>query len=359
MPMGPCITVSILSPTYTVYTCDNSEDGLIRHRSKRGLHWEKEPLDVIHPNPSIKMSNPTTINLPQIKSMSWTIASSYNVSSIITYNLALGAAGTDLSLCFEGHTNFHALPTFGTLPVISAMSAVTKKMPSFLPNFQPHNHVHGEHYLELKRPFPVPKSGEEIVLETRANIIDIVDRRSGVTVCVGIRTFDVADREEICYNEWTSFIMKVPGKGALTKAADRGPMSRSYPSPSRKPDRVVEFQTSPEQGALYRAASGDLNPLHIDPEVAKRGGFPGPIMTGTATLGLGVRHVLEAFAGGDHRRFKVMKVRLSQPVFPGEVVRTEMWDAEGGRLILYRQLVGDRVVMKDAAVELKDAKANL
>lgn len=82
-------------------------------------------------------------------------------------------------------------------------------------------------------------------------------------------------------------------------------------------------------------------------------------MTGTATLGLGVRHVLDAFAEGDHARFKGMKVRLSKPVFPGEVVKTEMWEAEKGRLILYRQVVGDRVVMKDAAVELTSEKANL
>lgn len=198
------------------------------------------------------MLPPTSINLAHIKSLSWTVTTSYNVSSIITYNLALGASGTDLALCFEGHLSFHALPTFGTLPVISAMGAVTKSMPDFLPNFQPHNHVHGEHYLEVKRAFPVPEPGEEITLRTTASVVEIVDRRSGVTVCVGIRTSNKATGEEICYNEWTSFIMKVPSKGASSKAADRGVMSRTYPSPSREPDRVVEFQTSPEQGALYR-----------------------------------------------------------------------------------------------------------
>lgn len=305
------------------------------------------------------MPNPTTINLPHIQSLSWTVTTTYNASSVITYNLALGASGTNLSLCFEGHPDFHALPTFGTLPVISAMSAVTRSMPDFLPNFQPHNHVHGEHYLELKRQFPVPKPGEDVVLVTNANVVEVVDRRSGVTVCVGIRTFEETSGEEICYNEWTSFIMKVPGQGALTKASDRGLMSRIYPSPSRKPDRVVEFKTSPEQGALYRAASGDLNPLHIDPEVARKGGFPGPILTGTVTLGIGVKHVIDAFAEGDAKRFKGMKVRLSKPVFPGETVETEMWKG-GGNLILYRQVVGDRVVMKDAAVELHEEKrANL
>ena len=129
-------------------------------------------------------------------------------------------------------------------------------------------------------------------------------------------------------------------------------MSRIYPSPNREPDVVVEQKTSPEQGALYRAASGDLNPLHIDPDVAKKGGFDGPLLTGTCTLGMGVKHVLNTFAEGEVSKFKCVKVRLSRPAFPGEVVRTEMWREENGRRILYRQCVGDRVVMKNAAVEV-------
>jgi acyl dehydratase len=303
---------------------------------------------------------PSTINLPSIKSLTWTVSTTYNASNIITYNLSLGASGTDLSLCFEGHPSFHALPTFGTLPVISAMGAVTRSMPDFLPNFQPHNHVHGEHYLELKRPFPVPKAGEVVELETTAKVVEVVDRRSGVTVCVGIWTREAGSGEEICYNEWTSFIMKVPGEGASKKAEDRGAMSRIYPSPtSRQPDKVVEHRTTPEQGALYRAASGDLNPLHIDPAVAKKGGFDGPLLTGTCTLGMGVKHVVDSFADGDSSKFRSVKVRLSKPVFPGETARTEMWSEEGGRRILYRQCVGDRVVMKDAAVELHRDRSNL
>ncbi len=231
-------------------------------------------------------------------------------------------------------------------------------MPSFLPNFQPHNHVHGEHYLALKRPFPIPAAGQDVVLETTAKVVEVVDRRSGVTVCVGITTSDSGG--EICYNEWTSFIMKVPGSGAATKAADRGVMSRNYPAPDREPDAVVEVRTSAEQGALYRAASGDLNPLHIDPAVAKLGGFPGPILTGTATLGMGVKHVLDTFADGDPSRFKGVKVRLSRPVFPGEAVRTEMWREDGGKVVRYRQCVGEnRVVMKNGAVLLHEERASL
>jgi acyl dehydratase len=231
------------------------------------------------------------------------------------------------------------------------MGDVTRSMSSFLPNFQPWNHVHGEHYLELYRPFPA----KDTTLQTTAKIVDIVDRRSGVTVCVGITTVDAATGEKICYNEWTSFIMKVPGKGASTKVIPRGAATASYPAPDRVPDAVVEEKTTPEQGALYRAASGDLNPLHIDPAVAKAGGFEGPILTGTCTMGLGAKHVIDRFGNGDASRFKSAKLRLSKPVYPGEVVKTEMWREDGGSRIVYRQLAGDKgkVVISNAAVELK------
>ena len=175
-------------------------------------------------------------------------------------------------------------------------------------------------------------------------------------VIVGITTWELLDGgrrgEEVCYNEWTSFVLEVPGKGASEKVEARGAATRLYPAPDRPADKVVVQKTSQEQGALYRAASGDLNPLHIDPEVAKKGGFEGPILTGTCTLGMGVRHVIEAF--GEGRRFKNVRLRLSKPVFPGKEVRTEMWKEDGGRRIVYRQSVGSRIVMRDAAVEFED-----
>ena len=53
-----------------------------------------------------------------------------------------------------------------------------------------------------------------------------------------------------------------------------------------------------------------------------------------------------------------MKVRLSKPVFhwDGEVVRTEMWKEDGGKRIVYRMMVGERVVISQAAVELKGCR---
>lgn len=289
------------------------------------------------------------IELERIRKLSWTSTIKYGVGEIVTYNLALGANGSDLPRCWEAHKDFHALPTFASLPVIDIMGCVTRDMPNFLPDFKPQYHVHGEHYLEQKKSFPTSVT----TLKSTAKVIDVVNRRSGVTVCVGISTVDLDSGEEICYNEWTSFIMNVPGNGASTTAMQRGAMSASFEPPSRQPDAVAEHKTTPEQGALYRAASGEWNPMHIDPAHGKAGGFPGPILSGTCTIGVGVRHIIDSFAAGDSKLFRSVRLRLSRPVFPGQAVRTEMWCEDQGKLIIYRQVADDgRIVISQAAVQL-------
>ena len=43
--------------------------------------------------------------------------------------------------------------------------------------------------------------------------------------------------------------------------------------PTRAPDKTVDISTRPDQALIYRLC-GDRNPLHSDPEFAKRAGFP-------------------------------------------------------------------------------------
>jgi acyl dehydratase len=309
--------------------------------------------------------SPTPIDLEAIKKLSWAITTSYNVSQIISYNLALGASGTNLSLVYEGHPSFHALPTFGAVHGIAVMGLVHQAMSNFLPNFQGHNHVHGEHYLKLARPYPIPRGVDEVRLKTTAKVVDIVDRKRGVLVCVDIVTMEEKSGDVVCENEWAGFVIKVPTAGSNPTQVVRGARTMLHPTPSRPPDKTLSHKTSPEQAALYRAASGDLNPLHIDPDTASTAGFPAPILTGTCTLGVGVRHVVEAFCGGDVSRFVSVKVRLSKPVFAAlsEEIRTEMWEEKqdhGGRRILFRMLaVGgsgkeEKIVMSQGCVVLKE-----
>ncbi len=94
--------------------------------------------------------------------------------------------------------------------------------------------------------------------------------------------------------------------------------------PTRAPDRSVDIATRPDQALTYRLC-GDRNPLHSDPEFARRAGFPRPILHGMCTYGLTCRAVLQTYADYDAAAFRRHAVRFSAPVYPGETVTVDLW----------------------------------
>ncbi|ODM72138.1 MaoC/PaaZ C-terminal domain-containing protein [Bradyrhizobium elkanii] len=111
--------------------------------------------------------------------------------------------------------------------------------------------------------------------------------------------------------------------------------------PSRAPDRVVDISTRPDQGLVYRLC-GDRNPLHSDPEYARRAGFRRPILHGLCTYGITCRGVLQTYADYDPSAFKRHAARFSSAVYPGETVTLEMW--KDGHVISFEAKVKARGV---------------
>jgi 3-hydroxybutyryl-CoA dehydratase len=72
------------------------------------------------------------------------------------------------------------------------------------------------------------------------------------------------------------------------------------------------------QPMYYAGASGDFNPIHIDPEFGKMAGLGGNILQGLCTMGFAARACTD-FAG-DPGALKKLKVRFSKPVKPLETV---------------------------------------
>ncbi|HWW46682.1 MAG TPA: MaoC/PaaZ C-terminal domain-containing protein [Xanthobacteraceae bacterium] len=116
---------------------------------------------------------------------------------------------------------------------------------------------------------------------------------------------------------------------------------QAHAVPTRAPDRTVDISTRPDQALLYRLC-GDRNPLHSDPEFAKRAGFPRPILHGMCTYGITCRAVLQTYADFDPAAFRQHAVRFSAPVFPGETVSVDLW--KDGDVISFEARVRERGV---------------
>jgi 3-hydroxybutyryl-CoA dehydratase len=71
----------------------------------------------------------------------------------------------------------------------------------------------------------------------------------------------------------------------------------------------------------YAAASGDFNPIHIDPEAGAAVGLGGAILHGMCTMAWAVESAVSYF--GDPARIRRVKVRFSRPVMIGDVITFE------------------------------------
>ena len=236
----------------------------------------------------------------------------YDDRDVILYNLGIGAKRTQLPLVYEGSDSFQVLPTFGVIPPFGA--DVPWSMDDVLPNFNPASLLHGEQYLEIRK-FPLPTSA---TLVSYPKLIEVVDKGKSAILVSASTTNDVSTGEEIFYNESTVFVRGSGGFGGPSKGSVRN-STVVHRIPQRKPDVIIEEATSEEQAALYRL-NGDRNPLHIDAEFAKLGGFKTPILHGLCFFGISGKHVYQTFGP-----FKNIKVRFAGTVLPGQKLRTEMW----------------------------------
>ena len=124
------------------------------------------------------------------------------------------------------------------------------------------------------------------------------------------------------------------------------------PTPDTAPAFTLDLQTRPEQALIYRL-SGDYNPLHSDPDIAAKAGFPKPILHGLCTYGIAGHAILKTLCDYDVSKLGSLAVRFSSPVFPGETIRTEMW--KNGNTVQFRAKLLERevTVLTNGVAKLK------
>ena len=91
-----------------------------------------------------------------------------------------------------------------------------------------------------------------------------------------------------------------------------------------QPRPLAAGTVMPWQALLYRL-TGDRNVIHGDPEIARQMGFKGPILHGSATLGIACREVLAGVCDYDPARMKSFGTRFTAVVYPGDRIETDIW----------------------------------
>lgn len=182
--------------------------------------------------------------------------------------------------------------------------------------------VHGEHAIRLHRPLPAEGHVRGV-----SRIVEIVDKGEGRGALLRVerQVTDIATGELLATVHQTVFCRGDGGFGGANK-----PQPAPRAIPDRAPDAVVDAPTSPQAALIYRL-SGDFNPLHANPAVARAAGFERPILHGLATFGVVCHGLMKRLCGSDPAPVRAMGGRFSAPVFPGDTLRIEVWQESAGQ----------------------------
>jgi len=205
--------------------------------------------------------------------------------------------------------------------------------------------VHGEQTLEMHTPLPV-----EGTVVGKNKVVDVIDKGEGGGALVASerKLFDAATNELIATVGQVTFCRGQGGFGGPER-----PKTQPHAIPDRAADVSVALETSQQSALIYRL-SGDFNPLHADPKVAKAAGFDRPIYHGLGTYGVAARAILQGACGFDAAKIRVMNARFTAPVFPGETFLTEIWRDKNEISYRVRCVERDLIAINNGKVLLSD-----
>jgi acyl dehydratase len=172
--------------------------------------------------------------------------------------------------------------------------------------------VHSEHEVEFLSPM---RPGD--IITSSAVVRSITSGATGETIALGISARNQRD-EPVQDTVFTAFIRSAGGgrseSDAREQRTDRG-----------APLAEIAQTIAADQTFRYAEASGDVNPIHLDADVAKMAGLPGIIVHGLCTMAFCSKAVIETVCGGDPRRLRRLRVRFVRPVLPGQTITTRLW----------------------------------
>lgn len=266
------------------------------------------------------------IDYPQLRS--WRFedrVDHYDVQRSILYALTLGYGsdpGDATHLRFVHEHNTLAVPTL--LTTIGAPGAWMAHPETGIDWLQI---LHGEHRMRFHA--PVPAAGS---LRSRTRVSHVVDKGADKGALV-VTTRDITDAltdAPIATIEHVAFCRADGGFGGGDNPPEPLP-----PLPDTPLHTTLTLPTSPRAALLYRL-NGDLNPIHILPDMAARAGFDRPILHGLCTYGMAARALIQLFCPANPERLGQFSARFSAVFFPGDTLHIDTW--KDGSSIRFRAL---------------------
>ena len=261
------------------------------------------------------------------------VTQSYDDAFTMLYGLSIGLGVDPMDERELPYVYEESLKAFPTMAVVLATPGFWASDPQFGIDWK--RVLHGEQGLVVHK--PLPPVGE-VVGRLRIVAIDDKGADKGAVIHSERTLHDAADDELLATLEQTTFARGDGGFGG--ENARRSP---GWERPATPPDLVCERATEPDAALLYRL-TGDRNPLHSDPAVARAGGFERPILHGLCTYGVIAQSLVAGLADYDADRLLGVSGRFFSPVMPGESISTSVWRGEGDEVLFEATGGDDRIV---------------
>lgn len=250
----------------------------------------------------------------------------WDARDCMLYALGVGAGSDELAFSA-------ATPDLQVLPTFVVLANQRAPRPEVLDRIDRSRVLHAEQEIELFEALAAPGR-----VTVQSQVVGVYDKGSGALVVTEIEGRSPADPDRLVFRTRSSAFVR----GAGGWGGPRGVTSRPE-RPARRPDAVVRYRTGDDQALLYRL-SGDHNPLHCDPEFARRAGFPRPILHGLCTFGFAGRALLSSWCDSEPARLAAMGARFTKPVFPGTELAVSVWADDDDAVFFVDDHHGDVVV---------------
>ncbi|WP_200260197.1 MaoC/PaaZ C-terminal domain-containing protein [Streptomyces sp. HSG2] len=271
---------------------------------------------------------------PRSREISW------DAKDVQLYHLGIGAGvpATDpRELRYTLESRLHVLPSFATVAGPGAGGGTDGlSLPGVEVDLA--RVLHGAQLLRLARPIPVRGTATAV-----SRIAAVHDK--GTAAVLVLRT-DVADAEGALWSADAHIFLR--GEGGW--GGGRGPSGR-LADPVGEPAATVERHLREDQALLYRL-SGDLNPLHADPDFAAGAGFDRPVLHGLCTYGVTLKAVVDTVLDGEVNRVREYRTRFAGIAYPGETLRIRLWRERDDtvRVVVCSVERSDAAVLTDTVV---------